>query len=324
VRSGNNRKVAAPSEGRRISLDREVQKLLLVGTLRGWEGQRKVIERVREIRPDLSVEEIDRHMQALAIEGLPDWLKPGFWTVKMDQILIAGVREGAAGEKKSVNKILKLRPELRVEVAWARLRYLRRLRCENGHRGVPFSWTPELNARFSECCRSRGVGVAVSDLQRITGYPRDAVLRHAYKLGVAKPACSLLREWKDAELRFLVESVQHLSVKTIAKELGRTERAIWRKVEELGLSAKCLEGFTTREVLKKLHVWHARLKSWIESGWIKVGRNRRITERSLRSFLREHRDELNWDAFDSETCQWLAELGVKAPAPKADAGGQGG
>jgi hypothetical protein len=324
VKSATNKTLEARSERPRVTLDCEVQKILLVGILRGWEGQRRAVEQVREIRPELSTEEIDRCMQALAVEGLPEWLKPGFWTPAMDQILFAGTRESLAAEKKAVNKILKLKPELRLEVVWARLRHLRALKGPKGNRGIPYEWTLEMDALLVERCRANDLNAAVSDVKRMTGYPRDAVLRHAYKLGIAKPATVTTRPWTDAELRFLVESVQHLAVKTIARELRRTEKAIWRKVAELGLSAKCAEGFTITEVMKRLHVWHARIKFLIGQGRIKVGRNGRITERSLRSFLREHRHELNWDLFDSETCEWLEELGIEVPVETTTAQGHAG
>ena len=36
-----------------------------------------------------------------------------------------------------------------------------------------------------------------------------------------------------ADVRFLLECVQHISVKVIARELHRSEKAIWRKVGDL-------------------------------------------------------------------------------------------
>ena len=71
-------------------------------------------------------------MQALAVDGLPQWLKPDFWTADMDRILLAGIREGAAGEMKAVGKIVRLHPELRIEIVWARLRHLCALKGRNG------------------------------------------------------------------------------------------------------------------------------------------------------------------------------------------------
>ena len=306
-----------------LALDAELHKILLAGIHGGWEGQRKAIERVRQIRPSLSAEEIDGYMQALAAAGLPPWLKREFWTAAMDQVLITGIRGGVSAERKAITKILKLHPELRPEVAWSRLRHLRKVKREKGRRGVPFEWTPEMDSILEASLQSGDVDHAVSQLQQTTGYPRDAILRHAHKLGVDKRGVPPSRPWSDGEKRFLVESVQHLPVKTIARELRRTEKAVWRKVGELGLSAKCVEGYTIVEVMKKLHVWHARLRRWIEAGWVKVGRNGRITERSLRSFLHEHGDELNWDLFDSEAREWLLEFGIEAPATKLDTAAQG-
>jgi hypothetical protein len=316
VKSDNTTDPTANGD-RNVVLDGELHKILLAGIHAGWEGQRKAIERVRQIRPNLSAEEIDGCMQALAADGLPPWLKREFWTAEMDQVLVTGIRGGVSAERKAITKILKLHPELRPEVAWSRLRHLRRAKRENGHRGVPFEWTSEMDSILAAGLQSGEADLAVSRVQETTGYPRDAILRHAHKLGVDKQSVPLSRPWSDGEKRFLVESVQHLPVKTIARELHRTEKAVWRKVGELGLSAKCVEGYTVVEVMRMLHVWHARLKRWIGAGWVKVGRNGRITERSLRSFLHEHRDELNWDSFDSEARQWLLEFGIEAP-PKAE------
>jgi hypothetical protein len=308
-------------EHRTIGLDDEIRKILLGGMLRGCDGQRQALEQVCAMRPGVSAEEVDGWMQTLALEGLPQWLKADFWTPEMDQILLAGIREGVAGEIKAVGKIVRVRPDLRVEMVWARVRHLRALKGRTGRRGRPFEWAPEIDAALIANCRCADTAAAVSAVQKITGYPRDAIFRRARKLGVAEPPRSSWRPWKLAELRFLTESVQHLAVRAIAKELHRSEKAVWRKVETVGLSARCGEGFTSTEVMKQLHVSHSRLKHWIEEGRIKVGRNGRITERSLRSFLREHREELHWDLFEADTFDWLSELGIEPPEPKAEAAG---
>jgi hypothetical protein len=309
-------------EERAIGLGDEICKILLGGMLRGSDGQLQAVEQVCAMRPDLNAEEVDGWMQALALEGLPEWLKRDFWTPEMDQILLAGIREGVAGEIKAVGKIVRVHPELRVEVVWARVRHLRARKGRKGRRGRPFEWASEIDAALMANCRCANIAAAVSGVQKITGYPRDAILRRARKLGVAKPPLSSWRPWKPAELRFLAESVQHLAVRAIAKELHRSEKAVWRKVETLGLSAKCGEGFTAMEVMTRLHISHSRLRRWVDENWIKIGRNGRITERSLRSFLREHREELHWGLFNGDTFDWLSELGIEPPEPKAEVVGQ--
>ena len=307
---------------RTVGLDDEIRKTLIGGMLRGWGGQQKAVEQVCAKRQDLSADEVDRWMQTLALEGLPEWLKPDFWTQQMDQVLLSGIREGLTGEIKAVGKIVRIRPELRVEIVWARVRHLRALRGRMSRRGRPFEWTPEIDAALLAHCRGVDTADAVSAVQRMTGYPRDAIFRRARKLGVARTSLSSWRPWKPAELRFLAESVQHLAVRAIAKELHRSEKGVWRKVETLGLSAKCGEGFTAVEVMTRLHISHPRLKRWIGHGSIKIGRNGRMTERSLRAFLREQREELHWDLFDAETFEWLLELGIESPAPRSEAAGQ--
>src|SRR6266700_3035670 len=100
------------SQSRRVVIDSEIQRILLAGIQTGWDGQKRAIQQVHELRPDLSVKLIDEYMQTLANDRLPDWLKPEFWTPSLDQVLLAGLRDGAPGQRKAVNKILKLHPEL--------------------------------------------------------------------------------------------------------------------------------------------------------------------------------------------------------------------
>jgi hypothetical protein len=315
MNSDRNIGSTSANESRQLAVDSQIQRILLAGIQTGWEGQQRAIHQVHELRPDLSEELIDEYMQTLANDRLPGWLKPEFWTPTLDQILLAGLRDGTPGQRKAVNKVLKLHPELRPEAAWSRLRHLQRLKHRGGRRGVRFPWTAELDGALMERCHSDGVDAAVSDLADVTSYPRDAIRRRVRRLGFPGDGRPASRPWTPAELKFLVESVQHLPVRTIAKELHRSEKAIWRKAAESGVSAKCLEGYTVTEILKNLHVSHGRLRLWIGAGWIKVGRNRRITERSLRSFLREHRAEIPWDRLDTTARDWLLEFGVDAREP---------
>jgi hypothetical protein len=163
--SGGRRVIVPPGhppDGHRtIGPNDEIRKALLGGMLRGWDGQRQAVEQVRAMRPDLNAEEIDGWMQALALEGLPDWLKPDFWTAEMDQILFAGIREGVPGEIKAVGKIGRFHPELRVEIIWARVRHLRVLKGRKGRQGRPFEWAPEIDAALIAHCRCAELAVAV-------------------------------------------------------------------------------------------------------------------------------------------------------------------
>ena len=302
----------------------EADRILLAGICLGRSGQLKALQQVQQLMPSLGVEAIDARMQRIAADGIPNWLKADeFWTTEMDNVLRQGIQQGRVGERTAVAKILRLCPGLRTAVVWRRLNRLRQRRVHPNHRVGPFAWTEALDAVLLHAEKFGGFKLAVAEVERLTGFPQEAIMRRTRKLGVYASHSSASTPWTDADLRFLLESVQHLTVKVIAKELHRSEKAVWRKVGDLGLSAKCEEGYTVTEVIQKLHVWHRRMKSWVTNGWIKIGRNRRITERSLRSFLREHPEELKWDLFDSETVEWLLEFGVTPPAAKARAVAQG-
>lgn len=302
----------------------EADRILLVGIHLGRDGQLKALRQVQRIMPSLSVEAIDVRMQRIAADGIPAWLKAKeFWTAEMDNVLRKGIQQGGVGERIAVAKILRLCPGLRTAVVWQRVNRLRRMisRPQSQGRIGRFSWSEAADAVLLQAKKVGGFKSAVAEVQRLTGFPQEAVMRRARKLGVHTCHSTGSTSWTDADVRFLLESVQHLSVNVIARELHRSEKAVWRKVGDLGLSAKCEEGYTVTEVIQRLHVWHRRLKGWVTNGWIKIGRNRRITERSLRSLLREHPEELKWDLFDSETLEWLLEFGVTAPALKVHTAG---
>jgi hypothetical protein len=310
--------------GGAIAFNPEVDRILLGGIHLGRDGQLKALKQVQHLMPSLGVEAIDARMQRIAADGIPTWLKADeFWTAEMDNVLLKGIQQGRVGERNAVAKTLRLCPGLRTAVVWRRLHRLRQRRAHPDHRASPFAWTEALDTVLLHAEEFGGVKPAVAEVQGLTGFPREAVMRRVRKLGLHASHSATSAPWTDADVRFLLESVQHLSVRVIARELHRSEKAVWRKVGDLGLSAKCEEGYTVTEVIQRLHVWHRRMKGWVTNGWIKIGRNRRITERSLRSFLREHPEELKWDLFDSETVEWLLEFGVTAPAGKARAVGQG-
>src|SRR5208283_4965114 len=110
-----------------------------------------------------------------------------------------------------------------VSAIWARLRRLRYQRRTNG----TVVWTKELDERLIRVSRETGLSASVSDIQNLTGWPRRAILRRAHKLGLPTKAISDRRRWTMAEFRFAIESVNHVSVKEIAEDLERSEKAVW-------------------------------------------------------------------------------------------------
>jgi hypothetical protein len=78
-----------------------------------------------------------------------------------------------------------------------------------------------------------GLSAAVSDIQNLTGWPRRAILRRAHKLGLPAEPAGDRQRWTMAELRFAIESVNHLTVREIADA--------FRKFAEFPLAIRLIE-----------------------------------------------------------------------------------
>jgi hypothetical protein len=279
------------------------------------------VMRIQTIWPKLDANQIAERMEQLATKGLPEWLQDDFWSKdvppekgvrgSLQQILTAGIKNGKRGERCAIDAVLKLDPTLRVEVIRARIRYLRGLRGKHGQKGVPFGWTPQLEKEMQEIFERSGLDAAVSALEDGLGWPRDAILRKARKLGLSKRKTERT-PWSDTDLAFLTHYIQHSSVRFIASELGRTEKAVWRKLEYLGLGGKCGEGYTVRALRTALRIRHSKLKQWIAQGLIKKGEDGRIPERSLVSFFSKHRDKIAWDTLAESSQAWILELATNS------------
>src|ERR1051326_1806681 len=125
-------------------------------------------------------------MEELATQGLPPFLPADFWQEDLDALLLDGIAAGGQRTRRAVDKVLRLKPDLRVEVIWARVRRLRKQRRKDGRRGFPFPWTSELDQQLLTRCTAAGLGIGVSEVQQKTGWPRSAILRRAHKLGDRK------------------------------------------------------------------------------------------------------------------------------------------
>ncbi len=279
------------------------------------------VTRIQTIWPKLEADQITERMEELASKGLPEWLQDDFWSKpvppekgvrgSLQQILTAGMKNGKRGERCAIDAVLKLDPTLRVEVVRARIRYLRGLRGRQGQKGVRFGWTPQLEKEMQEVFEDAGLNAAVSALEAALGWPRDAILRKARKLGLTERRADRT-PWSGTDLAFLTHYIQHSSVPFIASELGRTEKAVWRKLEYLGVAGKCGEGYTVRALRTALRVRHSTLNQWIAQGLIKRGEDGRIPERSLVSFFSKHRDKLAWDTLTEVTQAWILELATNS------------
>ena len=238
----------------------------------------------------------------------PSTMDQRFWRREIDPILLRGIWNANQLERETVDKVLRRFSELRIGTIWARLRRLQEQQRENGHTGPPFRWTDELDERLIRIHEEAGLSEAVSGVQSLTGWPRRAILRRAHKLGLPSRASSSRRRWTMVEYRFVIESLNHSSVREIAEEIGRSEKAVWDMVGQRGIPARFLDGCTMRELAEKLHVRRLSVQKWVEAGLLHRKRNGRIDEASLQSFFYSHPESLKWPRLDQDTAFWVSEL----------------
>jgi hypothetical protein len=238
----------------------------------------------------------------------PSKVDQSSWRTEVDPILLNGIRNANRLERETVDRVLRRFSELRIGTIWARLRRLQKQRKESGHNGPPFRWTDELDERLIRIHRDAGLSAAVSSVQSLTGWPRSAILRRAHRLGLPTRPSGPRRRWTMVEFRFVIESLNHMSVREIAEEIGRSEKAVWDMVGQRGIPARFQDGYTMRELAEKLHVRRLSVQKWVEAGLLHRKRNGRIDEGSLQSFFYTHSERLKWPVFDPDTAFWVSEL----------------
>jgi hypothetical protein len=288
---------------------REIDLTLIEGIYGGRAKRPGVIQRIQAVFPEFDAEGLRERMETLAAESQPEWFQKNFWQ-RLDPILLAGMRQGKAGERKAVDKILREHRELRVERVWARVRELRR-QNRKGREPRAGPWTNEHDERLLALCNETGLKDAVSVMQRETRWPRDAIVRRAHKLGVPKKQYQRKHEWSEIDRTFLLVSVRHVPVRKIARQLGRPEKAVWVQIWREGLRGAWEEGYSRRELCRKFRVSGSTLRGWIRAELMKHGADGRVPERSVREFLRHHRELVDWDRLDPEDRQWALELCAK-------------
>ena len=287
----------------------EIDCSLTGGVLGGTQGKETVLRTVGTLWPRLELETLRLRLEALADHGTPVWAKPAFWSGILNDILIEGVKGGVEKERRAVNKILRLYPDLRPGVVMAQLRRVRaEIQRAQGRRRQRFPWTPGLLQELKAACDEKGVNDVVTLMHERTGWPRDAILRRVHLLLRVPSKARASTAWSASDRRYVVEHAGHLSASVMAKELSRSVESVVCKMKHLGLSIARDEGFTVSKLGAEWHVRRATISQWIRDGWMKRGKDGRIPERSVRSFCRLHKDELNWERLEPYTREWVLEF----------------
>jgi hypothetical protein len=161
----------------------------------------------------------------------------------IDDLLIAGIRQGPAKKYEAINRIIELVPDWTRADCWRRIFQLRRAS----------------KLAVLESC-----------------HPNKA--KKSGKTGTVRRPSG--RPWTLEDDDKLFRLAGYEPVKKIARRLRRSVRAVRFRLGALGISAKVTDGWSLRELQKMLRVSRARLRYLIGTGMLKV-RDPRISASSL-------------------------------------------
>lgn len=286
---------------------KDIDHVLLGGALNGKTGRSEAINRIRSVWTKLSSAQLEERMQIVASDNLPPWVREDYWQ-ELDPVLRKGVARGPRDERVAIKRVLELRPELRPNVVAARAKYFHRIVGTTGRNGGRCLWTESVDRELRDLSCRVNAQDAITALEAKTRWPRASILRRAQKLGLVKAQQRIVKPWTDPEIVFVLERVNHSTVKEIARQLDRSEKSVSRWLENEGLSYRCEEGMTATQLRRMLCVRHATITAWVDQKLISRTREGRFTDRYLNVFFRKHRDLLKWDELRASTKAWILEI----------------
>lgn len=155
-----------------------------------------------------------------------------------------------------------------------------------------FYWTDGLDSilkRSYRTARNRNELIRnLTYIQRLTGFPRFAIISRASALGIAKMK---KQPWTVRDLSQLRELAGACGRRTLAKRLNRSEYSVKAALKRLNLSARISDGYSRTDLVELLGASPTSVRRWERLGWLAFACYGRASETSVRRFLRMHPDE---------------------------------
>ena len=208
-------------------------------------------------------------------------------------------------------------------------------RLAPGHPGRPkgsanYKWTPDADRTLVELCKRLGPTKAKPIMQRkllelgmADRGARPDTVRKAIEYRMAKlelptgrprrvPAGRTAKRWTEGQTSALLGALgADATIESIAARTGHSVKSVHAKLARLNYSVHEVPGFavfTIDQVSALLNVTPRQVRRWKEKGWLQT-KDRRITERDLGRFLREHADGIAYEGLNRETQIYLVDLG---------------
>ena len=193
-----------------------------------------------------------------------------------------------------------------------------------------YEWTPEKDRRLKELCERYGPAKAKGIMQKellgsgeFKSRPdsvRNAVERRMLYLGLAtgqerkSPKSKSAKTWTLSEVKALLGTVGgNLLDESIEDRTDHTIKAAQAKLVRLGYVASEFRdvAFNVDEMAAMLHVTVRQVRRWKENGWLTTTR-RRITEKDLALFLKDHHQRIPFHLLSRDVQIFLMDLGYPA------------
>jgi hypothetical protein len=161
-----------------------------------------------------------------------------------------------------------------------------------------FHWTEGLDAalkRAYQTAHGREELIQnISLMQRLTAFPRFAIISRAAVLGVARMK---QRPWTQSDIQHLRELVGTSGRQAIARKLGRTEYSVKAELRKLKLSLEFRDGYTRTGLATVLGASAKTVRRWEHLGWLRTV-DGRFSEEAIRRFLIRHPDQYQLSRVD--------------------------
>jgi hypothetical protein len=195
-----------------------------------------------------------------------------------------------------------------------------------------FDWTLEIDRLLTELCAEQSpaakriVGKALVQARKGASVPsadsiRKAVERRMATLGIStaatrRPGSRVVKRWTEQQTAALLGALgADATIESIALRTGHSVKAVRAKIARLDYQVTEVHGFsvfTVAELADFIHVTERQIRRWKERGWLKTN-GRKITEKCLGQFLREHPDRIRFDELRREDQVYLLDLGYPRP-----------
>ena len=193
-----------------------------------------------------------------------------------------------------------------------------------------YKWTPEADRVLTELCERLGPTKAKPIMQRklaelgiAEGEARPDTMRKAVEYRMVKlglptgqprktPGGRTAKRWTEAQVTALLGALgADATIESVALRTGHSVKSVHAKLARLNYSVHEVSGcalYTVDQVADLLNVTPRQVRRWKEKGWLQT-KGRRITERELGEFLREHPNGIRYEELNRETQIYIVDIG---------------